>query len=398
MEFLPTTDLESASQVNTTWQMEALKYLIVKNPINIQLNSNVNDSNDLVTLSNLSPTNLKIVNCRSDNLENLLSKIDLLTSLNLKPATKLSLEVPLDSRLHHVASHLVKIVQPLKTLRSLELYPHLSSWYQVIPALPEWEDIFPENFSYPGSLTNLTVNMTRIYPDSSRKWGPVIAMATRILTVFCHVRHLSMTDLPGGLIQQKNINLPQLESISLQRTLTTVPVRNETVVSLFKFNLPLKNSFAHVTRLEFNVLLHHHVETVNLLPLLAPQLEHVCISGVPNVVPKCPPQRKFVITVPILPKLKVFEIFREQTVGNRRIVRIQPHLYLDFETGGNQVKFSYAKQFPVLERLIVRVVHEIMPKWMEKYYKRPDANLHFEATMLFCMKPSWLRVSNRVGL
>ena len=90
MGFLPTTDLESASQVNTTWEMEALKYLVARNPVELQLKSAVNDPTDLVTLTSLSPTYLKIFTYGPVNWEKLLPKIELLTSLNLNSVTKLS--------------------------------------------------------------------------------------------------------------------------------------------------------------------------------------------------------------------------------------------------------------------------------------------------------------------
>lgn len=60
MEFLPNPDLESASLVNPTWEEEALKDLVVRNPVDIHLR-NVTDPTDfLLPLRNLTPSYIRI--------------------------------------------------------------------------------------------------------------------------------------------------------------------------------------------------------------------------------------------------------------------------------------------------------------------------------------------------
>ncbi|XP_035713631.1 uncharacterized protein LOC118438046 [Folsomia candida] len=91
-------------------------------------------------------------------------------------------------------------------------------------------------------------------------------------------------------------------------------------------------------------------------------------------------------TVPILPKLKVFEILREESVPcyihDHGLKWFRPDLHLNFETGTDHVKLSYRRQFPILEKLIVRVVPEIIHPYLRQMVKKPHENLHFEATML----------------
>lgn len=51
----------------------------------------------------------------------------------------------------------------------------------------------------------------------------------------------------------------------------------------------------------------------DILHLLAPQLEYVCISGVENITPT--EIRDACIRIPILPRLKVFEILRNEMLS-----------------------------------------------------------------------------------
>lgn len=60
MEFLSNSDLESASMVNPAWEGAALKHLLVRNPVDINLRNVTDPSDVLLPLINLSPSNVRI--------------------------------------------------------------------------------------------------------------------------------------------------------------------------------------------------------------------------------------------------------------------------------------------------------------------------------------------------
>lgn len=115
--------------------------------------------------------------------------------------------------------------------------------------------------------------------------------------------------------------------------------------------------------------------TENILSLLAPQLENLCISGVLNVDPvKKPPDQEYLF-LPILPRLKVLRILQRQFSLSESSTWFRPRLYLRFASGE---RLRYSEQFPVLGKLVVHVV----PCHMGRGWDVPAENLHLEATML----------------
>lgn len=60
MTFLPTRDLESASLFNPTWEAEALKHLLTRNPVDLILHA-VYSSTDLVPFSAVCSKHIKIL-------------------------------------------------------------------------------------------------------------------------------------------------------------------------------------------------------------------------------------------------------------------------------------------------------------------------------------------------
>ncbi|XP_035713822.1 uncharacterized protein LOC118438134 [Folsomia candida] len=390
MGFLSTPDLESASLVNSTWEEAALKHVLVRNPVEIHLH-NVTEPEELVPLATLSPPNVKILihdlnYWTGPNVEILAQKIDLFSSLNFSSVTKLSLVLPLDASSHHVASRMVKLFEKSSTnLRSLEFQLLLINHED---GLSSGEHLFPDSVIPHGKkLVNLALHLETVQDRTMNRWPAVISLIIRILKIFCKVGNLSLSNLPGGLLSEDSVTLPRLKSISLERNINVTHLQKSYAAQFFKFETPLKPNFATIIRLEFNVC---NKDVVELFRLLAPQLEHVCISGVRNVTPDITPSIFPVehINVPILPKLKVFEILRQEIViscTDNRAKWFRPDLYLNFETGSDYVKLSYDIQFPILEKLVVRVVPQNMflPFELLNIMKKPCENLQFEATMLF---------------
>ncbi|XP_035712360.1 uncharacterized protein LOC118437457 [Folsomia candida] len=360
MEFLPIPDLETISLVNSTWEEEALRHLLIRNPIDVHL-CKVNDSTDLVPLRKLSPNHLNVIVCPS--MVNLLSKIDLFTAIRFPTVKKLCLNISLDNAFRHVAFRMVKTYESFKNLTSLEFQFDLRNPTQLFYSDQNWADLLPDGGPIPEKLTNLSVNVSQLYlgPKTGR-WENLVSLTTRFLTVFRNVQHFRMMDPPTSLMQERGLTLPHLKSICVLRTFT----------GIFNLKAPLPTFLGNVTRFEFNN--EAGTSGDHMFHLLAPQLEHVCISGVKTISPFI--GTRFCITIPVLPRLKVFEILRQQ--GFQRDLEpywFRSNLYLKFETGRDEVKLVYGEQFPVLERLRVRLVPE---RGIQH-----SSNLHFKATMLF---------------
>ncbi|XP_035708202.1 uncharacterized protein LOC118435846 [Folsomia candida] len=90
MEFLPSSDLESASLVHPTWEKEALRHLLIRNPVDVLLTN----SKALLPLRKLSPKHLNVIVCApEENAETFWSKIDSLaatstvTKFSIYPST-----------------------------------------------------------------------------------------------------------------------------------------------------------------------------------------------------------------------------------------------------------------------------------------------------------------------
>ncbi|XP_035711384.1 uncharacterized protein LOC118436858 [Folsomia candida] len=378
MEFLPTPDLELIS-LNPTWEKEALRHILDRNPIDVHLH-HVTDSMDLVPFVNQSPKQLNvIVSAAKENLQMLFSKIELFTTINFNTVTKLSLKIPLDNSLRHLSSRSIKIYESCKNLSSIEVHLIFSEYNAIYSSDQNWTDLLPDSPHVPQKLTTLTVNMSKLYPDGHvGGWSHVVSLTTRILTVFSHVQSLKMIDTPGGLTQKADLILPYLTSISL---VTTYHARQE--YRFITFETPLNPNFANVTRLEFNLELSVSVQMCEIFNHLAPQLEHLCISMVFNLDANIDFYDSRWITIPILPRLKVFEILRLRGLFcSKETDWFRPYLCLNFETEQENVKLVYEKQFPVLERLIVRLVSEPVPRKFRYTVHIPDENLHFEATIL----------------
>lgn len=95
-----------------------------------------------------------------------------------------------------------------------------------------------------------------------------------ILTIFRHVRNLRLCHVPDGVLEDDNVSLARLESLALIRS----------YYSDWDPPRPVKNvaNDANITRLEVNPQIEDSSEgEPNLLDVLAPQLEHLCISYVP---------------------------------------------------------------------------------------------------------------------
>ncbi|OXA49475.1 uncharacterized protein LOC118436670 [Folsomia candida] len=192
MEFLPISDLESAALVYSTWEKEALRHLLARNPVDVHLH-NVNDSMDLLPLRKLSPKRINLIVCvPEENAEILLSKIELFTAMNFNTVTRLGIEIPIA---RHVASRLVKIYESFKNLKSLEFHPILSDCKALFSSALNWADLLPANLEVPQKLTTLTINMSKLYPDEQAgRWANVVSLNTRFLTVFSHVKKLKLVD------------------------------------------------------------------------------------------------------------------------------------------------------------------------------------------------------------
>lgn len=210
-----------------------------------------------------------------------------------------------------------------------------------------------------------------------------VSLTTRILTVFRQVQHLVLSDVPAAkTFQDKGITPPLLKSISI-RTYRIGSRDHDLLTRFFHINSRLKESFTNVTRLELNMVGDYPLISVGLLPLLAQQLEHVSFSEVENISPVITPAT---VVIPILPKLKVFEILRKQTTRTRYTqssVWFRPNIRLDFESERDGVKLDYQRQFPALWKLVVRAVPEYVPVSCTDFYTWPDETFHFAATMLF---------------
>ncbi|XP_035716784.1 uncharacterized protein LOC118439512 [Folsomia candida] len=383
MEFLLTSDLESISLVNSTWEKEALRHLLIRNPVDVHLHNNVTDSKDLIPLKNLSPTRLNIVVSQpEENAEMiLLPKIQLFITINFTTVTKLSINIFLDSSFRHVASRSAKIYESFKNLSCLEFQMVLVNHKELFSSDQDWDDLLPATSINPQKLTTLTLNMSDlIRKDQVPQCDNFISLTTRLLTVFRGVKSLKMIDTPGsGLLQEDDPILPHLTSISFIRTFQIE--KYGPLLRFFQFKAPLAPTFDNITRFEFNVSISDATNGSDLLRLLAPQLEHVCISGVDNTYPDSVSEN--FCTIPILPRLKVFEILREKVLYNcYEINWFRPGLHLNFETEQDEVKLVYKEQFPVLERLIVRLSREPILAWVKECDLNPDENLHFETTML----------------
>ncbi|XP_035715093.1 uncharacterized protein LOC118438657 [Folsomia candida] len=380
MDFLPTPDLESASLVNSTWEQQTLLHLLVRNSVSVHLH-NVHDSMHLLPFRNLSPKQLNVaVHAPEENAEILLSRIELFTAIKFNTVTKLSLIFPLDNSSRHVAARLVKIYESFKNLKSLEFHPFVYLSNAAFSSDQDWTDLLPDSLHVPQKLTTLTVAMSKLYPDErAGRWSHLYSLTTRFLFIFRCVQNLKLIDTPAMLIQGADLILPHLNSISFLSTyhISTNPMR------FITSEFPLKQNFSNVTRLEFNIKLNDTTRKCEILNLLAPQLEHLCISAVQNTGPANNFHISRSITVPIMPRLKTFEILRVPgLICSYETNWFRPYLFLQFETGEDEVKLVYAKQFPVLERLIVRVVREPILWKRRKIEPRPEENLHFEATML----------------
>ncbi|XP_035714921.1 uncharacterized protein LOC118438562 [Folsomia candida] len=381
MDFLPTQDIETTSLINSTWEREALRHLLRRNSVDVRLHTGTDSTDDLVPLRNLSPVQLSlyIPPPKEDQLEVLFSKIDSFTVLNFTSVTKFSLFIPVDNSLRHVASRFTKIHESFKNLKSLEFQFYLTNPIESFSSGQNWADLFPDSH-VTQNLTNLSLDVSRLLPDrETDRWDHMVSLTTRLVSVFRHVESLKLIDTRGGLNHEKDLILPHLKSICLIRTFPIYGEYNP-VTQFFDFEAPFAPSFANVRRLEFNILFHDKSNSVDLLQLLAPQLEHVCISGVHNTSPN---NRNYAVTyvpIPVLPRLKVFEILREESIDRdyeRNFFR--PHIYLNFKSGRDAIAPVYGEHFPVLERLRVHVV----PSTWKNEIPCPDENLHFEATMLF---------------
>lgn len=248
-----------------------------------------------------------------------------------------------------------------------------------------WKELFPDNVAIQ-KVTTLTVNVFNPHPfDMYKRWEKVMSLVTQIITIFSqHVANLTLCNVPGALLEDSDATFPHLKSVSLQRILY-LGYLVHICIKFSKFNVPLQKCYANVTKLEFYVPKDGTLDAVGLFSLLAPQLEHVCISSVPNIA-ETKTQWPHIV-VPILPRLKVFEILREEIIYDCTTCNesnwFRPYLSLNFETGGDEVKLVYSKQFPAIEKLTVRVVRKKIPLALIGKVGKPDENFHFEATMLF---------------
>ncbi|XP_035716145.1 uncharacterized protein LOC118439165 [Folsomia candida] len=307
MEFLSNSDLESASMVNPAWEGAALKHLLVRNPVDINLRNVTDPSDVLLPLINLSPSNVRIFSHEESN--NVVNLVDLFNLAKFKTVTKLYLYFPVDNNFRHVACNLIKILEneSFKNLKSLQLHPGMANYEPAFSSKLKWKDIFPENMSYPGKnlpRTNLTLDMGSLYIPffTVQKFSKIVSLTTRVLAVFRQVANLKMSAMPGGIFEQSGISLPNLRALSLKKYwgLEHQDGRNEEIKKFYKFNLQLNSTFENVTRYEFNVPSNDYcINQFELFRFLAPQLEQVCISSVKS----CAPQELIPHVVPILPRL-----------------------------------------------------------------------------------------------
>ncbi|XP_035715899.1 uncharacterized protein LOC118439004 [Folsomia candida] len=212
------------------------------------------------------------------------------------------------------------------------------------------------------------------WKDKVLRCETAVCVATRILHVFRHLQHLKLSGIPAlPLLNIEGIILPRLESLSTETTRGSLA--HERFMPFLEINSPHKIGFANVTRLEFTLLGFCEPDDFkDLLNLLAPQLRHFCISRVRNVRSVCSPGT---VMVPMLPKLKVFEIFRRESRDLTCSLSLKQDIILNFESARDGVKLVYGRQFPALEKLIVRVVPE------DYVYDKLDKAAHFEATVVF---------------
>ncbi|XP_035716071.1 uncharacterized protein LOC118439133 isoform X2 [Folsomia candida] len=127
LEFQPHPDLESACLVNSTWEEEALKHLLARNPVHIHPRNVTDPSDVLHPLRMLFPSYVRIFSQEANNLDSL---IDLFNTRNFKNVTKLWVDFPLEKNLRHVACNLVKILgnESFKNLKSLKLQPTMTTY------------------------------------------------------------------------------------------------------------------------------------------------------------------------------------------------------------------------------------------------------------------------------
>ncbi|XP_035700773.1 uncharacterized protein LOC118433195 [Folsomia candida] len=375
MAFLPTPDLESCSLVNATWEAEALTHLLARTPVDLNLFA-AKDFTDLVPYTTLALKHVKIstISKYSDDRAILLPKFDLLTSLNFKCVTKLEIDFLSHDDSSQVESHVVKLAASLVNLRSLQFDLRLLSQDKYLSSeRVDWTHLFPDNLTYPPKLASLTFKMCSwAFQYFRERVQTIVSLITRSLTVFGHVRNLTLVDMPDWIMEESDLPLGKIEYLT--RTIYTErfppkPVRNGAI-------------YANITRLEVNPQIGDGAG--DLLHVLAQQLEYLCISYVPAVPTQIYHSRE-TLRIPILPKLKVLKISRDQGGIYARHGDWQRDISLKFDTGRDNVELVYAKQFPILERLIVRLEIPITAKtseWAKKFCGREETRIFMGKTFL----------------
>ncbi|XP_035712994.1 uncharacterized protein LOC118437767 isoform X1 [Folsomia candida] len=366
--FLPVPDLKSCSLLNSTWKRVTRSYLDVLLPTSLSPN-NLAHYVGLARTGSLYPANVCLSIPPYSTYEDMRPHLDsIFGGANFKTLTKLSIELPLNYDLRHVAYLTVKFCESLKNLKSLEWRPVMCGMSR-LTSDDEWKELFPTGVAYPGSLVSFVVNVVQAgcnNPDISG-WirDTVNTLIPEILTFPGHIRHLGFVDATS-VMRDDNVTLPELTFLSVKSSMTPAVASNP-------FS-SVKN-YGNLTTLEINAVTETDDITENILSLLAPQLENLCISGVLNVDPvKKPPDQEYLF-LPILPRLKVLRILQRQFSLSESSTWFRPRLYLRFASGE---RLRYSEQFPVLGKLVVHVV----PCHMGRGWDVPAENLHLEATML----------------
>lgn len=374
MSYLPTSDLKNCTLVNTAWEREARTHLMSRTKVTL-------------TRKNFRPYFKNRLRLCHKNVD--ISLLDIqtpsgMTSFlkNLTPHLKrhsakisrLHIDVLLIGYESPISSQILEIFKILKNLKSLDL------------RVTFWGSSHKRDFTHVSQLIEQNVgtlsSVTKLRFRIPAPFSPLGPPADQ------HLYNILATCLPPliklcpNVQVLKLVNTPVFEMSPFPPKLTMLSVRrtdgNSINLSTPQFP-PLKN-MSKLIRLEVNLNLHSEMACPTLLTLLAPQLEHFAIRWVTNSSPG--PRSTVTFIFPIFPKLKVFEIRRSQAFFQEG-KWLRPNLYFKFATEDKNtgVNVAYAKQFPVLEKIIIRKENDL-----RKGAKGYSDNFYFENSVPFLLE------------
>lgn len=235
------------------------------------------------------------------------------------------------------------------------------------------------------SLSTLVWNLTNY--DTVHVWNDLNRnpeFIPALLSIFCNVTHLKICNPElkhySGLVSQCLTHLPKVTYFSC----VTSPVSWESTQILHGLlTLP------QLTRLEFNLSQGWGGDGVwefwdRVLAKVAATLEHVTIRRVRQVGIGARIEPCFTLLVPVLRRLKVFQIFvagwNGRVLRERRKLELGLHFVPAFPEQG--LVLNYATQFPALVRLEVGE-EKGSSLFEEKIYSRDEEEGWFETCLPF---------------